>query len=204
MIYEKFFKKAIDLVLSSLMLIVLFPIFFLLIISLSVHHRGNPFFAQPRLGRYNEQFKLLKFKTMKELYGKNGQPLCDSLRITPFGKLVRNTSLDEIPQLINVIIGNMSLVGPRPLLVEYLELYAPEQLRRHEVLPGVTGWAQVNGRNAISWENKFQLDIWYVDHCTAWLDVRILIKTFFNVLMGKGVSQLGHVSMRKFNGKYPA
>jgi lipopolysaccharide/colanic/teichoic acid biosynthesis glycosyltransferase len=141
---------------------------------------------------------------MKDIYGEKGQLLGDAARITPFGRLVRNTSLDEIPQLINVIVGSMSLVGPRPLLVEYLSLYTPEQLRRHEVRPGVTGWAQVNGRNAISWEKKFLLDVWYVDNISLLIDLKILFQTFFNVLMGKGVSQRGHVSMNKFNGKSPA
>lgn len=204
MVYQKFFKRAVDLTLSSVMFLVLFPIFFILTISLSVHHQGNPFFAQARPGRYNKQFKILKFKTMKDIYGEKGQLLGDAARITPFGRLVRNTSLDEIPQLINVIVGSMSLVGPRPLLVEYLSLYTPEQLRRHEVRPGVTGWAQVNGRNAISWEKKFLLDVWYVDNISLLIDLKILFQTFFNVLMGKGVSQRGHVSMNKFNGKSPA
>lgn len=137
---------------------------------------------------------------MKDLRNAKGEILPDSERITDFGRTVRRFSLDEIPQLINVIIGDMSLVGPRPLLVEYLPLYSKEQNRRHEVRPGVTGWAQINGRNAISWEEKFQLDVYYVEHISLFLDLRILFTTFFNVILGKGVSQQGHVSMGKFEG----
>lgn len=137
---------------------------------------------------------------MKDLRNAKGEILPDSERITDFGRIVRRFSLDEIPQLINVIIGDMSLVGPRPLLVEYLPLYSKEQNRRHEVRPGVTGWAQINGRNAISWEEKFQLDVYYVEHISLFLDLRILFTTFFNVILGKGVSQQGHVSMGKFEG----
>lgn len=137
---------------------------------------------------------------MKDLRNAKGEILPDSERITDFGRIVRRFSLDEIPQLINVIIGDMSLVGPRPLLVEYLPLYSKEQNRRHEVRPGVTGWAQINGRNAISWEEKFQLDVYYVEHISLFLDLRILFTTLFNVILGKGVSQQGHVSMGKFEG----
>ena len=145
-------------------------------------------------------FSILKFKTMRDLKDPDGSSLSDELRITSFGKTVRKYSLDEIPQLINVIRGDMSLVGPRPLLEEYLPLYSDLQNRRHEVKPGISGWAQVNGRNAISWNNKFEFDVWYVDNLGFWLDFRILIMTFFNVLSGKGVTQKGHVSVGKFIG----
>lgn len=138
---------------------------------------------------------------MKDLLGSDGQLLSDAERLTFLGKLIRKTSLDELPQLINVIKGDMSLVGPRPLLVEYLPLYNTTQARRHDVKPGVTGWAQINGRNAISWQEKFQLDVWYVDNLSFWIDIKILFKTLWNVLLGKGVSQQGHVTIGKFKGE---
>lgn len=138
---------------------------------------------------------------MKDLLGIDGQLLSDAERLTFLGKLIRKTSLDELPQLINVIKGDMSLVGPRPLLVEYLPLYNTTQARRHDVKPGVTGWAQINGRNAISWQEKFQLDVWYVDNLSFWIDIKILFKTLWNVLLGKGVSQQGHVTIGKFKGE---
>ncbi len=181
-------------------MVVLSPVFLILAIVLTIHHQGNPFFAQVRPGKAQKQFLILKFKTMNDKCHPSGEMLCDSIRITSLGRLIRKASLDEIPQLINVIKGDMSLVGPRPLLVDYLELYSSEQHRRHEVRPGVTGWAQINGRNAITWEKKFTLDVWYVDNHDFWLDLQILFQTFFNVLRGKGVSQHGHVSMGRFTG----
>ena len=183
------------------MFILLSPIFLILVISLSFHHRGSPFFAQSRPGKDNVPFQILKFKTMSDLVNKKGGMLADSDRITSFGKLIRRTSLDEIPQLINVIKGDMSLVGPRPLLPEYIQLYSAKQARRHEVRPGVTGWAQVNGRNAISWDSKFRFDVWYVDNLSFLLDLRILFQTLGNVVVGKGVTQQGHVSMGRFEGR---
>lgn len=187
-------------ILAFLMFIILFPIFLLLLISLSIHHRGNPFFSQTRPGKNNVTFQILKFKTMSDLVNESGDLLADSDRITSFGRMVRKTSLDEIPQLINVLKGDMSLVGPRPLLNEYIQLYSNEQARRHEVKPGVTGWAQVNGRNAISWDSKFRFDVWYVDNLSFFLDLRILFQTLGNVLLGKGITQKGHVSMGRFEG----
>ncbi|WP_317129060.1 sugar transferase [Algoriphagus zhangzhouensis] len=189
-----------DLFLSSLLFLLLLPIFFILFLILSIHFRGNPIFTQPRPGLNSQIFQILKFKTMKDTLSAKGDLLPDSERITDLGRLVRKFSLDEIPQLLNVIKGDMSLVGPRPLLVEYLPLYSKEQIKRHDVRPGVTGWAQINGRNAISWEEKFQLDVYYVDHISIILDLKILFITFFNVIQGKGVSQQGHVSMGKFEG----
>ncbi|MDI1323231.1 MAG: sugar transferase [Algoriphagus sp.] len=191
----------IDFVLSSLMFLILSPIFIFLLVSLSIHHGGTPFFLQRRPGLNTKPFYILKFKTMKDLKDSEGNQLSDEFRITGFGKWVRKYSLDEIPQLINVIKGDMSLVGPRPLLEEYLPLYSEFQNRRHEVRPGVSGWAQVNGRNAISWEKKFELDVWYVDQIGFMLDLKILFMTLFNVLLGKGVTQKGHVSSGKFLGK---
>ncbi len=185
-----------------MMFTLLFPIFLILLIVLSVHHRGSPFFSQSRPGKGNLPFQILKFKTMSDAVNERGELLADSERITSFGKMVRKTSLDEIPQLLNVLKGDMSLVGPRPLLIDYVILYSEKQARRHEVRPGVTGWAQVNGRNAISWETKFKLDVWYVDNVNFLLDMKILFQTLFNVLLGKGVTQQGHVSMGRFEGSY--
>ena len=200
MVYQNLFKRVIDFILAFLMFVILFPIFLVLFVALSIHHGGSPFFSQARPGLGNKTFQILKFKTMKELVDDRGNLLSDADRITNFGKLVRNSSLDEIPQLINVLRGEMSLVGPRPLLDEYIHLYSNEQARRHEVKPGVTGWAQVNGRNAISWDAKFKYDVWYVDNLSFLLDLRILFQTLFNVILGKGVTQKGHVSMERFNG----
>ena len=190
----------LDLLLASLLFLLLSPIFIILVIFLSIHFKGSPFFTQSRPGLNSRIFQILKFKTMKDLRNEKGQLLPDSERITELGRFTRKFSLDEIPQLLNVLLGDMSLVGPRPLLEEYLPLYSKEQSRRHEVRPGVTGWAQINGRNAISWQEKFQLDVYYVDHISLFLDLKILFITFFNVIQGKGVSQQGHVSMGKFEG----
>lgn len=188
-------------ILAFLMFIILSPIFLILLISLSIHHKGKPFFAQERPGKDNVPFNILKFKTMSDIFNENGELLADSERITGFGRVIRNTSLDEIPQLINVLKGDMSLVGPRPLLQDYLQLYSTKQARRHEVRPGVTGWAQVNGRNAISWDSKFRFDVWYVDNLSFLLDLKILFQTLGNVLLGKGITQKGHVSMGRFEGR---
>jgi undecaprenyl phosphate N,N'-diacetylbacillosamine 1-phosphate transferase len=200
-VYKTLIKRIIDFVLASLMFIILSPVFFILLISLSIHHGGTPFFLQRRPGLDAKLFSILKFKTMRDLKDSEGNYLSDEFRITVFGKLIRKYSLDEIPQLINVIKGDMSLVGPRPLLEEYIPLYSEFQNKRHEVRPGVSGWAQVNGRNAISWEKKFELDVWYVNNLGFWLDIRILFLTFFNVILGKGVTQKGHVSSGKFLGR---
>ncbi|WP_320055353.1 sugar transferase [Algoriphagus halophytocola] len=200
MFYRKYIKRAMDIILAFLMFLIFLPIFLLVMVLLIFHHRGNPFFSQERPGKDHIPFRILKFKTMRDLVDQDGLPLADSYRITALGRVIRMSSLDEMPQLINVIRGDMSLVGPRPLLKEYLTLYSEEQSRRHEVRPGVTGWAQINGRNAISWERKFKLDVWYVDNHGFWLDWRILFTTLFNVLQGKGVTQQGHVTVGKFEG----
>ncbi|MCS5489102.1 sugar transferase [Algoriphagus sp. CAU 1643] len=193
-------KRVLDLILASLMFIILFPVFLLLFVILSFEHGGKPFFKQDRPGKNGQIFKIFKFKTMSDKRDEIGNLLSDAERITFLGRLIRKSSLDEIPQLINILRGEMSLVGPRPLLVEYLPLYNSKQLKRHNVLPGITGWAQINGRNTISWEEKFELDVWYVNNLSLWLDLKILFITFFNVIRGKGVSQQGHVSMGKFQG----
>ncbi|GMQ23427.1 sugar transferase [Algoriphagus sp. oki45] len=200
MVYSQFGKRFLDVVLATLMLLILSPFFILIFLILGIHHRGNPFFYQERPGKGSHIFEIIKFKTMRDGVDNNGDPLPDEYRITALGKFIRNTSLDEIPQLLNVLRGDMSLVGPRPLLKEYLILYSQEQSRRHLVRPGVTGWAQINGRNAISWQRKFAYDTWYVDNISFGLDVKILFITLWNVLRGKGVSQQGHVTVGRFTG----
>jgi sugar transferase EpsL len=162
---------------------------------------GKPvFFIQQRPGLYGKPFKIIKFRTMSEKYDSSGNLLPDHERLTTLGRWLRKTSLDELPELFNVLKGDMSLVGPRPLLMEYLNRYTPEQARRHEVKPGITGWAQINGRNAISWEEKFKLDVWYVEHANIWLDLKILLLTLITVIKGQGVSADDHVTMPPFTG----
>jgi lipopolysaccharide/colanic/teichoic acid biosynthesis glycosyltransferase len=200
-VYRNVVKPVFDFVAALLALIVLSPLFIIIALFLIVANQGSPFFFQIRPGKNTRLFKVIKFKTMNDRRGEDGQLLPDELRLTPIGKFVRKTSLDEIPQLLNVLVGNMSLVGPRPLLCEYLPLYSPAQIRRHEVRPGITGWAQVNGRNAISWSAKFDYDIYYIDHQNFALDLRILILTVYKVFKAEGISGEGVVTAVKFNGK---
>ncbi|MCJ7518678.1 MAG: sugar transferase [Anaerolineaceae bacterium] len=193
-------KRIFDVVISLAALVILSPIL-LLISMLVLAVEGPPlFFWQERPGLGGRIFKVCKFRTMKATRGPSGMLLPDEERITELGRFLRRTSLDELPELFNVIKGEMSLVGPRPLLVQYIERYSPEQARRHEVLPGITGWAQVNGRNAITWDEKFRLDVWYVDHWSFWLDIRILLITLWKVLTGEGISQPGRATMDEFMG----
>ncbi len=193
-------KRLFDLVLSILGLLALaLPL--LGLVWLVRRKLGSPvFFRQVRPGLNGKPFEMVKFRTMTCELGPDGQLLPDAVRLTPFGRFLRATSLDELPELWNVLKGDMSLVGPRPLLMEYLPLYTPEQARRHEVRPGITGWAQVNGRNALSWEDKFQLDVWYVDHRSLWLDIKILWLTVKKVLVRDGISAAGEATMPKFTG----
>ena len=193
-------KRLFDLLASCLGLLLLSPV--IGIVAWLVHHRlGSPIlFCQMRPGLHGKPFSMLKFRTMLDAYNSNGEALPDSERMTPFGKLLRSTSLDELPGLWNVLKGEMSLVGPRPLLMEYLELYSPEQARRHNVRPGITGWAQVNGRNAISWEQKFKLDVWYVDNRSFWLDIKILLLTVKKVFVKEDISADEEATMTKFEG----
>ena len=196
-------KRLFDTFLSSLSLLLLgIPLVFL---AWTVRRSlGSPvFFRQLRPGLHGLPFQMIKFRTMTDARGLNGQLLPDSDRLTPFGRFLRSSSLDELPELWNVLKGDMSLVGPRPLLMEYLPLYSPEQARRHEVRPGITGWAQVNGRNALSWEEKFKLDVWYVDHRSLWLDIKILWLTVCKVLGREGISGEGEATMSKFTGGKP-
>ena len=193
-------KRIFD-IFITVILFVLLSILFIFIAFLILITLGSPiFFTQMRPGLNGELFKIYKFRTMKIKYDKNGMPLHDSHRLTRFGAWLRRTSLDELPTLWNVLCGHMSLVGPRPLLIEYLSLYSPEQMRRHNVKPGITGWAQVNGRNALSWEEKFKLDIWYVENHSFCLDLKILFLTIIAVLKSTGITQEGHVTTEKFRG----
>lgn len=193
-------KRLFDVAVSALGLIVLAPVFF--VVALLIRRKlGSPVvFCQIRPGLQGKPFKMVKFRTMLEANDKHGNPLPDDERMTPFGSCLRSTSLDELPELWNVLKGDMSLVGPRPLLMEYLPLYSTEQFRRHEVRPGVTGWAQVNGRNSLSWDDKFKLDVWYVDHHSIWLDLKIIFLTVKKVFTQDGISSEGEVTMSKFTG----
>ena len=193
-------KRLFDVVVSACALLVLaLPL--LVVIWMVRRKLGSPvFFTQVRPGMHGKPFKMVKFRSMTSERGTDGELLPDAVRLTPFGRFLRSTSLDELPELWNVLKGDMSLVGPRPLLMEYLPLYSPEQARRHEVRPGITGWAQVNGRNTISWEDKFKLDVWYVDHCSLWLDIKILWLTVKKVLVREGISAAGEATMGKFTG----
>ncbi|GKZ04405.1 UDP-galactose phosphate transferase [Paraclostridium bifermentans] len=197
---QKFIKRTIDVLASSIGLVLLSPI--LVIVAILVRIKlGSPiFFTQNRVGKDGEIFKMIKFRTMLDATDKWGEPLPDEERLTSFGKLLRSTSLDELPELINVLKGDMSLVGPRPLLVEYIELYSEEQFRRHEVRPGITGWAQVNGRNTLAWDERFKMDVDYVDSQDLAFDIKILFLTVFKVLKRDGISQDGNVTMEKFDG----
>ncbi|SKB93264.1 sugar transferase [Daejeonella lutea] len=198
--YRRYFKRGVDLLVSITVIIVLLPIFVLVTGVLAIALRGNPFFIQPRPGLNSKVFRIIKFRTMRNTFDNHGKLLPDDERLFKLGKLIRRCSLDEIPQLINVVIGDMSLIGPRPLLVEYLHLYSADQNRRHLVRPGITGWAQVNGRNAITWTEKFDCDIWYVDHISLGLDFKIVLLTMMKVFKGADVNQSGHVTTEKFGG----
>lgn len=198
--YLSFIKPLCDFLIAMVALLLLSPLFLLVMLLLAVVNRGNPFFTQLRPGKRAKIYRIIKFKTMNDKRDVHGNLLPDKDRLTRVGKFIRSTSLDELPQLINVLKGDMSLVGPRPLLVKYLPLYTSGQARRHEVKPGITGWTQVNGRNALSWEEKFKLDIWYVDNCSFALDLKILLKTIVKVFKSEGVNQQGQATMEAFKG----
>ena len=198
--YRKIIKPIADFWSALLLLVIFSPIILITIFLLAFANRGNVFFFQQRPGLNSLPFKIIKFKTMRDAFDENGNPLPDELRLTKAGKFVRSASIDELLQLINVLKGEMSLVGTRPLLMQYLSRYSPEQAKRHNVKPGITGWAQVNGRNAISWEQKFKLDVEYVEKQSFILDINILWMTFLNVIQRKGISADGHVTMEEFKG----
>ena len=199
--YKHFFKRILDILISGIALLLIG--WFLILVAIFLHYANKGagvFFLQERPGKNGKIFKVIKFKTMTDERDANGNLLPDDKRLTKVGKFVRSTSVDELPQLINVFKGDMSLIGPRPLLPQYLPLYSPEQARRHEVRPGISGWAQCHGRNAISWSEKFKLDVWYVDHCTLWTDIQVIFITIKNVLMRKDINFDGAAELKAFDG----
>mgnify|MGYP000468453114 CR=1 FL=1 len=198
--YKHFIKPISDFIIALILLIILSPFIVLTAILLLIANKGKIFFFQNRPGLNSKPFKIVKFKTMRDAFDENGVPLPDEVRLTKVGSIVRSASLDELLQLVNVIMGDMSLVGPRPLLMQYLTRYSTEQAKRHNVKPGITGWAQVNGRNAISWNQKFIYDVEYVNKQTFLLDLKILWLTFLNVIQRKGIRSDGHVTMEEFKG----
>ena len=197
---QKSIKWIADRLISAIALLVLSPILLIVAIAIYIRMGKSVIFAQPRPGKDGRIFTFYKFRTMTDERDPNGNLLPDGQRLTALGQFLRQTSLDELPQLWNVLRGDMSFVGPRPLMVEYLERYSPEQARRHEVLPGITGWSQINGRNAIAWQEKFELDVWYVDRWSLWLDVKIFFLTVWKVLRQEGITQSGHATIEDFMG----
>lgn len=201
MMYKYFFKRVIDFIIVLLVLLVIWPVLLIITIWLHFANKGaGVFFQQERPGKNEKIFKIIKFKTMTDERDALGNLLPDSKRLTKVGKFVRSASIDELPQLINVLKGDMALIGPRPLMPQYLPLYSKKQARRHEVRPGITGWAQVNGRNSISWTKRFEFDVWYVDHCSIGLDLKILILTIKKVFIREGISSDNIATMYPFNG----
>ncbi len=198
--YQTFFKRVFDCTFAIGLLIVSLPILGSAIIVLLIQNKGKVFFFQQRPGLKGKPFKIIKLKTMRDLFDEEGNALTDEKRLTKAGKIIRSLSIDELPQLINVIKGDMSIIGPRPLLMSYLGRYSNEQAKRHNVRPGITGWAQINGRNAISWEEKFKLDVYYVNHVNFFLDLKILYKTFLNVLFRKNINSKDQATMEEFKG----
>mgnify|MGYP003298996539 CR=1 FL=1 len=193
-------KRVLDIVISVAALIVLSPVLLVVAILIRVKLGSPIFFVQERVGKNNKVFKMIKFRSMKDSRDKNGKLLSDDQRLTKFGRILRSTSIDELPELINIIKGDMSLVGPRALLTQYLPLYNEEQARRHDMLPGLTGWAQINGRNSITWGEKFKHDVWYIDNWSLWLDLKILFLTVYKVIKRDGINQSETVTMEYFNG----
>lgn len=193
-------KRIFDLLFSIIVLLLLSPVILIIAILVKLNLGSPILFTQERIGKDNKKFKMYKFRTMKDAIGKDGKQLPDSERLTKFGKILRSTSLDELPELINIVKGEMSLIGPRPLLVEYLPLYNDEQIKRHNMLPGLTGWAQINGRNAISWTEKFKLDVWYVENWSLGLDVKIFFLTVYKVFKREGISGEGQATVAYFDG----
>ena len=198
--YKIYIKRILDLILSFSLLVLISPVIVIIGIVLSIQNQGTPFFVQERPGQHEKRFSIIKFKTMSDEKNKQGELLPDNERLTKLGSFVRKTSLDELPQLLNVLIGDMSLVGPRPLLFKYLPLFSKKQKRRHDVKPGITGWAQVNGRNRISWTKKFELDVYYVDHLSFLFDLKILWMTLAKVMLREGVNQNKNRPMEPFTG----
>ena len=199
-VYPRIVKPFFDILVATIAILILSPLIIVIAIVLSISLHGSPFFLQPRIGFREEVFRVIKFRTMNNKTDARGVLLPDSERLTPMGRWIRKTSLDELPQLLNIISGRMSFVGPRPLLLEYRSLYSAEQRARHSVMPGISGWAQVNGRNAISWKEKFAYDVWYVKHQSFWLDLKIVFITVIKILKAEGISAEGVATAEKFNG----
>ncbi len=199
--YRSIFKRVIDITISFILLLVSLPITLIITVLLAIANEGKPFFFQIRPGKNEKLFKIIKFKTMNDKKDNFGNLLSDEKRLTNIGKFVRKTSIDELPQLLNVLKGDMSLIGPRPLLVQYLPLYNETQKKRHNIRPGITGWAQVNGRNAISWQQKFEYDVWYVENLSFWLDVKIVFLTILKIIKSENINQNSQNTMEAFNGK---
>ena len=193
-------KRTLDLLVSLVILGITAPLLVIVTIVSSIIYHGNPLFIQKRIGQHCREFRLFKYRTMLDIDDENGIPLPDSQRLNAYGKFLRKTSIDELPQLINIFRGELSIVGPRPLLPEYLELYSKEELTRHDALPGITGWAQINGRNATSWKKRFEYDLWYVKNRNIWLDLFIMIRTVPAIVLGKGIRQEGQATMERFQG----
>lgn len=200
MFYKQFFKQLIDFLASFFGILLISPLLLLLILLLAIVNRGRVFFTQDRPGKDGKIFKVIKFKTMNDRKDESGRLLPDNIRLTRIGRFIRSTSLDELPQLINVLKGDMSMIGPRPLLVRYLPLYNEFQARRHDMKPGITGWTQVNGRNTIDWDTKFKLDVWYVDNVSFWVDIKILWLTFLKVVKREGINANENTTMKPFTG----
>lgn len=199
--YKHYFKRLLDFLLALGLIIVLFIPMGVISVWLLLCNKGaGVFFTQERPGKEGKVFRLIKFKSMTDERDAEGKLLPNELRLTKAGKFIRSTSIDELPQLFNVLKGDMSFIGPRPLLIRYMSLYSPEQMRRHEVRPGITGWAQCHGRNSISWTEKFKMDVWYVDHCTLWTDIRVIFMTLVKVLKREGISKEGNATVSGFDG----
>lgn len=198
--YSRYFKRFFDILISLSVLMVSSPVFIVATLLLAVANQGKVFFVQKRPGQHSNPFNIIKFKTMNDKTDKNGNLLSDKKRLTLTGKIIRKTSIDELPQLINVLKGDLSLIGPRPLLMEYLPLYNKEQAKRHTVKPGITGWAQINGRNTINWEKKFEYDVYYAEHISFWFDVKIFFLTIFKILKMEGIRSVSSATMEKFRG----
>jgi lipopolysaccharide/colanic/teichoic acid biosynthesis glycosyltransferase len=201
MIYRRYGKRLLDLALTIPVLVVLAPMLLLVALLVRIKLGAPVLFRQQRTGLHGQPFAILKFRTMTDARDDQGHLLPDAERLPPFGQFLRSTSLDELPELMNVLRGEMGLVGPRPLIRVYLSRYTPEQMRRHEVRPGITGWAQVNGRNGLTWEQKFALDVWYIDHVSLWLDIKILFLTIWKIVRREGISQQGQATMEEFRGQ---
>lgn len=198
--FESIIKRLFDILCALGGLIVLSPIFIICAVLIRIKLGSPVFFRQRRIGKGNKEFEIIKFRTMKDAFDKNGNPLPDDQRMTKLGGILRSLSLDELPELINILKGDMSLIGPRPLLVQYLPLYNERQIKRHDVTPGLTGWAQINGRNSLTWNEKFELDVWYVENWNLILDIKIFFMTFYKVFKREGISQEGQATMEFFNG----